>query len=160
MRGKKTKIISIDFGKARIGFAVSDELKIFANALPHIEAKASLELTAEAVIQYINTLATQGKFEVETIVVGLPLHMSGEESPISATSRAFAEKLQARTSASVVLFDERLTSVQAERTLIDADFTRKKRKSFVDRVSAAILLQSYLDSRPRREYNTEDESLE
>ena len=144
---KKTKIVAIDLGKVRIGFAASDEMKIFANALPNLEAKASLDLTAEAVVDHLQKMATQGNFEVEQVIVGLPLNMNGTDSATTQIVRSFVVKLQALMTATVVMWDERLTSVQAERSLIHADFSRKKRKTFVDRVSAAILLQSYLDSR-------------
>ena len=148
MHHKKTKIIAIDFGKVRIGLAASDELKIFANALKQLEAKQTLDQTVDAVIAYIKETATQGKFEVEEIIVGLPIHMDGTESDSSRIVRLFAEKLSDRLTVKVTLFDERLTSVQATRSLLDAEMSRKKRKAYTDQVSAALLLQSYLDSRP------------
>lgn len=144
---KRKKIISVDFGSVRIGFALSDDMKIFASALPNIDAPASIEATATATAAHIASLEKQGGYEVEEIIVGLPRNMNGTDSNTTDRVRQFIKLLEAKQSAPVIAWDERLTSVQAERSLLSADFSRKKRKEFVDRVSAAILLQSYLDMR-------------
>ncbi len=144
---KKTKVIAIDFGTVRIGFAASDERKIFANALPNLQAFPSLDATTRAVVSYLADLEAQGGFAIEEIIVGNPLNMSGTESTTTQKIKAFVDKLRLQLHIPIKLWDERLTSVQAERSLIQANMSRKKRKGFVDRVSAAILLQSYLDMR-------------
>lgn len=144
---KRKKIISIDFGSVRIGFAISDDMKIFASALPNIDAPLSIEATAAATVTHIAALEKQGGYEIEEIIVGLPRNMNGTDSSTTDRVRQFIKFLEAKQAAPVIPWDERLTSVQAERSLLNADFSRKKRKEFVDRVSAAILLQSYLDLR-------------
>ncbi len=84
---------------------------------------------------------------VEEIVVGLPLHLSGREGASARRARRFAEKLGERTGLEVVLWDERLSTAAAQRSLLAAGIKAKQQKDLVDRVAAAILLQSYLDSR-------------
>ncbi len=89
------------------------------------------------------------EYEVESIVVGLPKNMNGTVGPSGEYCIAFAERLRQTISLPVKLWDERLTTVAAERTLIEADVSRRKRKQVIDKMAAAILLQNYLDSRPK-----------
>lgn len=86
------------------------------------------------------------QYEVEAIVVGLPKNMNGTIGPSGENCIAFAERLKQILSLPVQLWDERLTTVSAERTLLEADVSRRKRKQVIDKMAAAILLQSYLDS--------------
>jgi len=86
------------------------------------------------------------QYEVESIVVGLPKNMNGTVGPSGENCIAFAESIKETLSLPVQLWDERLTTVSAERTLLEADVSRRKRKLVIDKMAAAILLQSYLDS--------------
>ncbi|HXF29460.1 MAG TPA: Holliday junction resolvase RuvX [Chlamydiales bacterium] len=138
------RILAIDLGKARIGLAISDELKIFASSLHNIEADRSMNKTVQLILAAIHTLEKEKRCTIEEIVLGLPLKMDGTDSPTTTHVRAFYEALKAAVAITVTLFDERLTTLQAERSLKEANFTRKKRAQFVDGVSAVILLQSYL----------------
>ncbi len=85
---------------------------------------------------------------IDTIVLGLPLYLNGKESPMSEEVRKFAEQLKLALALPVVLWDERLTSAQADRALRDAEVKRKKRAQLEDTLAAAMILQSYLDYRP------------
>jgi putative Holliday junction resolvase len=87
-----------------------------------------------------------GKEEIGMLVVGLPVHMSGEEGQKAAEARAFGDWLRTVTGLPVIYFDERLTTVEAESHLLAAGLTNKRRKNRLDRVAAQILLQSYLDA--------------
>jgi putative Holliday junction resolvase len=84
--------------------------------------------------------------EIERIVVGLPLHTSGREGDLASRARKFGDWLASVTTRPVVYFDERYTTVEAERSLIDAGLTRQKRKALRDKLAAQIMLQSYLDA--------------
>lgn len=141
------RILAIDLGRARIGLALSDEQKIIASALPNIEAAKEMPKTVERVLNAIQQISAEKKCEIEEIVVGLPLKMNGTDSDTTAFVRQFHAAMKEATPIPIVLLDERLTSIQADRALMEFDFTRKKRAQFVDRLSAAILLQCYLERR-------------
>lgn len=134
------RILAIDYGEKRVGIAISDELQITAYPLTTL-----LRISDDEVIAQIVQL-TQ-KYRVETIVVGLPLRTDGKQSEMEQKVRSFAEKLKGKTKATVVLFDERFTTRIAERVLIEADFSRKKRKQVRDKLAAVIILQGYLETR-------------
>jgi putative Holliday junction resolvase len=137
-----SKILAIDFGLARIGLAYSDKkLKI---ALPYktiLAKKDNLKETVELVVKEIEILK-----DVEEIVIGLPLLLTGKESPMCEPVRKFAQKLQEKVLAKIILLDERLTSSQAEKSLKEISHSRKERTKHTDQLAAAILLQNYLDS--------------
>lgn len=140
-----TRIISIDYGLARIGIAYSDERKIIASPLMTLTTERKLENT---VAKLINELASHQKnlgYVIEEIVVGLPLMMNGKQGLIADEVKLFVDMLQKSIPFPVVTWDERLTSVQAERALMESTLSRKKRTKFVDRISAVIILQNYLD---------------
>jgi putative Holliday junction resolvase len=131
----------MDFGKKRIGLAVSDPLGITAQGLPTLErtrVRADLDALAELIERY----------EIRLVLMGNPVHMSGDESRQSAYTREFAERLSKRTGVAVTFQDERWTSMQAERVLKESGISIEKRARAVDQMSAVILLQSYLDSGP------------
>lgn len=133
------RIMGLDYGERRIGVAMSDLFGWTAQGLEVIDQKAvadPMARIAELIKQY----------EVETIVVGLPKNMNGTVGPSGENCIAFAEMLKQTLSLPVKLWDERLTTVSAERTLLEADVSRRKRKQVIDKMAAAILLQSYLDS--------------
>ncbi|MBS3904432.1 MAG: Holliday junction resolvase RuvX [Simkania sp.] len=135
-----SRIAAIDYGKARIGLAVSDERAIIAQPMPFLKAGKTLEETAALIA------AALGKYSpLGTIVIGLPLHMSGHESPMSAEVRKLGELLETLCNIPVALWDERLTTSQVEKTLKGAGMRRKERTQIVDSLSATLLLQNFLD---------------
>ncbi len=137
----KGRLLGVDFGHARIGLAVSDPLHLIASPLATIRGSKNPVTAATNVAAEVRKL----KMDIDQIIVGLPLHMNGSESERSAEVRSFACALEEQTGISVQLFDERLTSVQAERLMKHALMTRRERSSSIDGVSSTILLQSFLD---------------
>ncbi|MFA0760341.1 MAG: hypothetical protein HZLCBSQH_000435 [Candidatus Fervidibacterota bacterium] len=133
------RILAVDYGEKRIGLAVSDELGITASPLTTLTRRSD-----EETVRQIAQLAP--KLRVTQIVVGLPRRTDARESEMERKVKAFAEKLRQAVSVPVVLFDERFTTRIAEQVLLEADLPRRKRKQVRDRLSAVILLQSYLDS--------------
>ena len=135
------RILAIDHGTRRMGIAVSDELKMIAQPLEYIPA----EPFASFLARLDDLLRAQ---EVELILVGLPRNMDGTYGPAALKVQEFIAALKSHTSLPVKAWDERLTSVQANRLLIQGNVRRDKRKEKVDKMAAAILLQSYLDGLP------------
>ncbi|MBH0177037.1 MAG: Holliday junction resolvase RuvX [Nitrospira sp.] len=131
------RILALDYGTKRIGVALSDELGWTAQPLETFERR-----TLDRDIAHIAALV--GSHSVERVVLGLPLQLDGREGLAVQAMRAFVVKLEAGLSVPVVLWDERMTTKAAEDLLIAADVSRKKRKGVIDRIAAAILLQSYL----------------
>ena len=134
------RILGLDYGDKRIGVALSDPFGWTAQGLEMIERKWEGEH-----IHRIEQLVRE--YEVEAIVVGLPKNMNGTIGPRGEVCMAFAEELRQSLSLPVYLWDERLTTVAATRTLLEADVSRSKRKRVVDKMAAALLLQNYLDAR-------------
>jgi putative Holliday junction resolvase len=133
------RILAIDHGTVRMGLAISDELGVIAQPLEFVPAEpfdkflARLkEVTAEK--------------QVELLLVGMPRNMDGSYGPAALRVQDFVAVLQGALLMPIKLWDERLTSAQANRFLIEANVRRDKRKQKVDKTAAAILLQSYLDS--------------
>lgn len=135
---KKKRIVSIDFGLKRIGLAISDENQILASSLGVIEAGKS---SGETIRIILDALAS---FEIERIIVGYPLHLNGKVGFLADEVKHFVSLLQKEVDFPVVCVDERLTTVQAERSLIEGGMNRKKRAKVIDAVSAVILLQAHL----------------
>lgn len=133
------RIMGLDYGERRIGVAMSDLFGWTAQGLEVIDQKVVADPMAR-IVELIK------QHEVESIVVGLPKNMNGTVGPSGENCIAFAEKLKETLSLPVQLWDERLTTVSAERALLEADVSRRKRKQVIDKMAAAILLQSYLDS--------------
>lgn len=134
------RILALDLGKKRIGLALSDELGITAQGLATLERKNKRsDLAALARLARANGVAL--------ILAGNPLHMSGEPGRQAEWVKDFADTLAASTGLPVKLWDERLTTVEASRVLRESGMGIRKRAAAVDRLSAVILLQSYLDSR-------------
>ena len=132
----------MDYGTKRIGVSVSDELYITAQGLDSIERK---DLKSD--FDRINSIVTE--YGVSEIIMGLPLNMDGSYSQKTKEVVSFMSKLTNAINVPVKTWDERLTSVQAERALLEADMSRGKRKKLSDRLAAQFILQSYLDSRKR-----------
>lgn len=133
------RILALDHGTVRVGVAVSDELKMIATPLEYIPAEPFA-----AFMERLKVLLQEK--EVELILVGMPRNMDGSYGPAAAKVREFVETLKQAVAVPIKTWDERLTSAQANRLLIQADVRRDKRKEKVDKMAAAILLQSYLDS--------------
>ena len=130
--------MALDYGEVRIGIAFSDMLNIIANGY---ETYTRRDLQTD--LDYLVNLAKEK--QVDTIILGLPINMDGSEGERAEATRAFGEKLQTLSGLTVKYLDERLTSASAERLLIEADMRREKRKQVIDKVSATIILQNYLD---------------
>ena len=135
------RVMALDHGTRRVGVALSDELKMIATPLEFIPAEPFTELVAR--LQEII-----GTKQVELLLVGMPRNMDGSYGPAAEAVKEFVAALQAHVSTPIRFWDERLTSVQANRALIEANVRRDKRKGLVDKMAAALLLQSYLDSQP------------
>jgi len=143
----EVRILALDVGQKRIGLAVSDPLGLTAQGLGVLERR---EWTKDLA----RLLEMASPYDVREILVGLPRHMDGrlgeQAEAILALARALGEALGAKVST----WDERLTTVEAERVLIAADMSRKRRRRVVDKVAATLMLQAYLDSRQRSEPNS------
>lgn len=137
MKGRR--ILAIDHGSKRIGFALSDELGWTAQPLETFYRR-----NAEADIRHIQELVRE--HEVGRVLVGLPLRLDGESGPAAKVVEEFIRLLEPALPVPVLTWDERMTTCAAEDLLIAADVGRRKRKGIVDRIAAAILLQSYLAS--------------
>ncbi len=137
MKGRR--ILAIDHGSKRIGFALSDELGWTAQPLETFYRR-----NPDADIRHIQDLVRE--HEVGQVLVGMPFRLDGEIGPAAKVVQAFIELLEPVLSVPVITWDERMTTCAAEDLLIAADVGRQKRKGIVDRIAAAILLQSYLAS--------------
>lgn len=132
------RVLGLDVGDKTIGVALSDEFGWTAQGLEVIRrTKIDEDLTRLMVIIKENN--------VEQIVVGLPKNMNGTIGPRAELIKEFAEILKQKSSLPIIFWDERLTTVAAERTLIEADVSRKKRKQVIDKMAAMLILQGYLD---------------
>lgn len=137
--------LGLDVGDKTIGVAVSDDLGIIAQGVTTIE-RVGIRKDTGKVLDYIK------EYNCDTVVIGLPLKLDGTDSPQTAKVRDFRQKLENKlkgggmNQVKVEFYDERLTTVMAERVLIEADLSRNKRKEIIDRQAAIIILQSYLDS--------------
>lgn len=137
VKSRGGRILSLDVGKKRIGLAVSDELGLTAQG---IDTLARIRVRDD--IAALKEIARQ--WNVHTLLVGKPLHMSGDESRQSEYTREFAERLGHSLDLPVVYWDERLTSREAERLLREGGASLEQSRKAVDRMSAVLLLESYL----------------
>ncbi|MBW2734689.1 MAG: Holliday junction resolvase RuvX [Deltaproteobacteria bacterium] len=136
------RLLALDVGKKRIGLAICDEEGRVATPLHTLNrrgGKADLDAIAEVVTS----------MSVEGLVAGLPLTLEGREGGAARQARRFADKVGAHLGWDVHYVDERFTSVQAERALLEADVSRKKRRDVVDAIAASLILQAYLDGSGR-----------
>ena len=132
------RVMALDMGEKTIGVAVSDSTMLIAQGVEIIKRK-SLEKDLARLKELLQ------EYEVEEVVVGLPLNMNGSEGPEAQKARNFGEKIRARLKVPLIYWDERLTTMAAERTLLDADLSRAKRKKVIDKMAAVFILQNYLD---------------
>jgi putative Holliday junction resolvase len=135
------RILALDVGKRRIGLAISDPLGITAQGLPTLE-----RTTIREDLTHLANLTSE--LEIALYLIGDPLHMSGDKSKQAQYIRDFAARLTERTGVPSQFWDERLTTVQAQRVLKESGISIEKRARAVDRLAAVILLESYLDSLP------------
>ena len=144
------RILALDVGKKRIGLAVSDELGITAQGIETLErTRVRQDLD--------NLKSIAERWDAKTLLIGKPLHMSGAESRQSEYTREFADRLHEHLSLPIVFWDERLTSAEAERLLRIGRASLEQRKRAVDRMSAVLLLESYLGyQRGQNAFSEED----
>ncbi|HEY9576091.1 MAG TPA: Holliday junction resolvase RuvX [Pseudobacillus sp.] len=135
------RVMGLDVGSKTIGVAISDELGWTAQGVETIQID---EEKFNFGLRRIESLCKE--YEIEKFVVGLPKNMNNTIGPRGEASKAFAKKLEDRFSLPVVLWDERLTTMAAERVLLEADVSRKKRKKVIDKMAAVMILQGFLDS--------------
>lgn len=133
------RILCLDMGNKFIGVAISDEMKSIAQGMPTIRRDNGFQW-----LEDIRSIITEK--EVEKIVLGYPVDMSGGVGKSAKEIENLGEKVRHETGVDVILWDERLSTVQAERILIQADLKRKKRRMVIDKIAAVIILQNYLDS--------------
>lgn len=136
------RIMGLDYGSKTVGVAISDPLGITAQGIETITRKDENKLRKtcariEALIE---------EHQVEKIVIGLPKHMNNDIGIRAEKSMEFAEMLKRRTGLEVQMWDERLTTMEAERTLIESNIRREDRKKYIDKIAAVFILQGYLDS--------------
>ena len=142
------RVLAIDFGSVRVGLAVSDALGLTAQGLPTL-----VRTTNESDLAGIAQIAAD--YSVARVIVGHPISHSGEQTQMSRRAARFADRLRARLGLPVELWDERLTSLEADRVLRESGTDRRRQPGARDRVAAQILLQSYLDRRALERAQTE-----
>lgn len=133
-----SRILAFDFGEKKIGVAVSDALNITAQSVGVIERRG-----IKNDIKKIQDLVRE--YEAVKLIVGLPLNMDGTKGKSAKLAIDFVEAVKKEIQVDVEMIDERLTSAQGERILLEADMSREKRKKNIDKIAAQLILQSYLD---------------
>lgn len=133
------KILGIDYGEKRIGLAVSDQLSMFAHPLDVVENKGN-----KTNIELMKNIIEQNK--IDKIVIGFPLNMNGTEGERCEKTNQFIVHIKKVFQGEIIKWDERLTTVAANKMLLENDMSRAKRKKVVDKIAACYILQGYLDS--------------
>jgi len=135
------RVLGIDYGRRRLGLALSDEDGVLASPLPalHRDRSGSLDRDIARLKRLIE------EHNAAESVVGHPLNMDGSRGEMAREAEAFAEALRSATNRSVHLFDERLTSAEAERAMLEGNLSRRRRKELRDSLAATLILQGYLD---------------
>ena len=137
------KIIALDIGTVRIGIATSDIMEIIASAY-EVYRRKNLDID----VKYIAELVS--KLDAGEVVIGLPLKLDGTEGQSVDMAKTFGEKLSELVDVPIVYQDERLSTVSAERILIESGVRREKRKDKIDSIAATIILQTYLDKKSNK----------
>lgn len=140
------RIMGLDFGSRTVGVAISDALLVTAQGIETIQRKSPGKL--RQTLARIQELTED--YQVEEIVLGFPKNMNNTEGERCRSTLEFQELLKKRCNLPVVLWDERLTTVEAERSLMEGGVRREHRKNHVDRIAAVLILQGYLDARAFR----------
>lgn len=135
------RVMGLDLGTKTVGVAISDALQITAQGIEIIRRKDENKL--RQTLARIEELIVE--YEVGEVVIGLPKHMNNDLGDRAQFSLDFKEKLERRTGLSVALWDERLTTVSADRIMMEAGVRREDRKEYVDKIAATLILQGYLD---------------
>ena len=143
------RIMGLDFGSKTVGVAISDELLLTAQGIEIIRRKDENKL--RKTLARIEELVKV--YSVETIVLGYPKHMNNEQGDRCAKTEAFKEMLERRTGLPVILQDERMSTVSAERILMEGGVRRENRKEYVDKMAAAFILQTYMDRMNNKQEN-------
>lgn len=138
------RVLGLDVGTKTIGVAVSDEMGWTAQGIETIKVDMHDEMHDTGIVR-IRELVDQ--YHVDTIVVGLPKNMNGTIGPRGEACQQYANLLEEQLALPVVLWDERLSTMAAERVLLSGDVSRKKRKKVIDKMAAVMILQGYLDSK-------------
>ena len=133
----------MDIGSKRIGVAISDPLGITAQGVMTLERE-----TGEAVFESLAAIASER--EVEEIIVGLPLNMNGSHGPQAKAASLFADAIKEKLNLPVKLWDERMSTSQVERVMIEGGASRAKRKKKIDKLAAQIILQGYLNTKTQK----------
>ena len=136
------RIMGLDYGSKTVGVAISDPLGFTAQGIETIERKEENKL--RRTLARIEELAKE--YEVEKIILGFPKNMNNTIGERGEKTLEFKEMLERRTGLPVIMWDERLTTVEAERTLIESHVRRENRKKYIDKIAAVFILQGYLDS--------------
>ena len=140
------RIMGLDFGSKTVGVAISDSLLVTAQGVEIIRRKEENKL--RQTLARIEELIVEN--EVQEIVLGLPKNMNATEGDRVTLTREFKDKLERRTGLPVMMWDERLTTVAADKTMMEAGIRREHRKDYVDMIAATLILQGYLDYRSRQ----------
>ena len=138
------RIFGLYVGSKTIGVAVSDELNLIAQGVTTLKRKGK-RLDIKELLRMIE------EFKVEKVVVGLPKNMNGSLGPSAKMVLSLVEELKKFVDLPIITWDERLSTVAAQKALLEADVSRKKRKQVIDKVAALLILQGYLDSQTRME---------
>ena len=136
------RILGLDFGSKTVGVAVSDELLLTAQGLEIVRRQSPNKL--RQTLARIQEIVTE--YQVDRIVLGFPKNMNNTEGERCEKTKEFKEMLERRTGLEVVLWDERLTTVSADKYMMEAGIRREGRKKYVDEIAAVFILQGYLDS--------------
>lgn len=136
------RILGIDYGEARVGIAITDELKITAQGLKTINHNGNDKFLLSELDKIMK------EYQIETIVVGMPLHMNGDKSKRAEITEKFIHKLKCKyNKTNIVSQDERLTTVEAHKTMNDLQINKKKKKQLVDTIAAVYILETYINKK-------------
>lgn len=142
MKKNKNRILAIDYGRKRIGLAITDESGKIPLALNTIETKDSIDKT----ISFILTAVSNYLFQIKKIIIGNPLLLSGKKGQMALEVENFKENFEKKVDIPIILWDERLSSIQADKILKTQKLKRKKRAKKIDPIAAVIILSSYVES--------------
>ena len=140
------RIMGLDYGAKTVGVAISDDMLITAQPVETIRRERSTKL--RQTLARIETLMKE--YDVEKVVIGLPKKLNNEEGELCEKTREFGEMVERRSGLEVIYQDERLTTVQADSVLSEGGIRKEKRKQYIDKMAASLILQSYLDSLERK----------
>ena len=135
---KNDRLLGLDLGTKTIGLALSDTMRVIATPMQTL-AKGKFKVDAAKLLALIDT------HQIGGLVLGMPRNLNGTEGPRAQSTRAFARNFSALTNCPILFWDERLSTVAVERTLLEADATRKRRSEVIDKMAAAFILQGVLD---------------